>query len=148
MGSIGDPVPVEKLIPGDNYWIFYQGRQWRVQPLEFVRPNQTSPRYSHFRNPDGSVTMFSPTFTFHEVKSIEDQYLLQSMYRQKFGGLPAELIAEIGTYGKASDPSQIYKHATTGTGTGVSLPRGGKLRKTRKSKHKKNKRKSSRRVIL
>ena len=142
-------MPVEKLIPGDKYWILYEGSKWRAQPLEFVGPNQTSPRYSQFRNPDGSVSTFSPKLTFHQLKSIETQRLLESMYRQGFGGLPAELITEIGTYGNAADPSRIYRNATTGTGTGVSVPRGprgGKLRKTRKNKQKKNKRKPSRRV--
>lgn len=141
-------MPVEKLIPGDKYWIFYQGDKWREQPLEFLRPNETSRRYSHFRNPDRSESMFGPEFTFHQVKSIEKQLLLESAYRQH--GFPAELIAKIGTYTNAADPLRIYRNATTGTGMGVSVPRGprgGKLRKTRKSKHKKNKRKPSRRVI-
>ncbi len=58
-----------------------------------------------------------------------NQIYAEALGREKL--LP-ELAGKIAEFAGATDPYRVYRHGTTGTGTGVSVPRGGR-RKTNKS---------------
>ena len=148
----GPAVPPKELIPGQKYEI----RHNDIRIIgTYIGPHK-SPGFSRFSvgNPENPERVFSNTYTFHPLtppKSKTERLKLQQVYREEgLGGLPASALGLVGEYTNAEKPYDLYKDETTGTGTGVSLPRlpprdatGG--RKTRKRKTRKRKTRRQRR---
>jgi len=145
----GPAVPLTELKVGQKYEIRYNDR--RINSGTYKGPHETSPGFLFFLvdKPENTKQVFSNTHTFHPLmppKSETEQLKLQQMYREGVG-LPASALGLIGDFTNAKKPYDLYKAETTGTGTGVSVPRlpprGG--RKTRKRKTRKHKTRRQRR---
>jgi hypothetical protein len=138
----GPAVPPTELIVGQKYEIRFSGR--RINSGTYKGPHETSPGFLFFLvdNPKNTKQVVSVTHTFHPLmppKSVTEQRKLEQMYRQDVG-LPANVLGLVGEFTNAKNPYDLYKAETTGTGTGVSLPRGGRKTRTRKTRKRKTRR--------
>lgn len=112
------------------------GQPYEGDFVELIGADRTVPLFDNITGPNrhgpGLRMAFSPPeryFFFHPGKLNTLQLESEALGRQK---LPPELAGKIGEFAGATDPYRGYKDSTTGTGTGVSVPRGG--RRTRKSR--------------
>ena len=124
---MADAVPPERLVVGHAYRFKYFGvPQHHLGVMNFVSPHP-SPGFSRFHLPGAEFnSVVSHHYTFHPDTDIRPQLALEQMGRQGVGNLPAELLAEIGSFTKAPDPGRIYRDSSKNTG--VSLPRAGRRR--------------------
>jgi hypothetical protein len=134
-------IPPEKLKVGKKYEI----RHNDIRIIgTYIGPHKIQ-GFSRFSvgNPKNPERIFSNTYTFHDPPPNTAELMTHQMYREGVGNLPASAYTTIGQFTNAARPERLYKAETTGTGTGVSLPRGG--RKTRKRKTRKRKTRRQRR---
>jgi len=101
---------------------------------ELIGADRTVPFFTDIAAPGrlrGGRLAFPPQkyFFFRPGKLDTNQIYAEALGREK---LPPELAGKIGEFAGATDPYRGFRDATTGTGTGVSVPRGGR-RKTKKS---------------
>jgi hypothetical protein len=138
----GPAVPPTELIVGQKYEIRFRGRRINSGTYEGAHK---SPGFLFFLvdKPKNTKQVVSDTHTFHPLmppKSVTEQRMLEQMYRGRVGLLPANVLGLVGEFTNAKNPYDLYKDETTGTGTGVSLPRGGRKTRTRKTRKRKTRR--------
>ena len=139
-------IPPEKLIEGQTYEIRYND----TRIIGTYKGPHKFAGWSRFSvgNPKDPERIISNTHTFHTPPPNTAELATHQMYRENVGDLPASVYVTIGKFTDATRPNRLYKAETTGTGTGVSVPRlpprtGG--RKTRKRKTRKRKTRRQRR---
>jgi hypothetical protein len=101
---------------------------------ELIGADRTVPFFTDIAAPGrlrGGRLAFPPQkyFFFRPGHLNANQIYTEALGREK---LPPELAGKIGEFAGATDPYRVYRHGTTGTGTGVSVPRGGRARRTRR----------------
>ena len=113
------------------------GQPYEGNFVELIGADRTVPLLDNMTAPNshgpGLRMALSPPemyFFFHPGKLNTLQLQTEALGRQK---LSPELAGKIGEFAGATDPYRGYKDSTTGTGTGVSLPRGGR-RKSRRTR--------------
>jgi len=115
---------------------------------ELIGADRTVPFFTDIAAPGrlrGGRLAFPPQkyFFFRPGQLDTNQLHAEALGRQK---VPPEVAGKIGEFAGATDPYRGYRDATTGTGTGVSVPRGGRARrKSRRSTRTHRVRKTRRR---